>query len=139
MATACESRAGKTWCSRRALTAILGAAEGQKLWDHYQTRLDKVAASVAWPDGCGKIDVLEGLFGDAPYMKGAYFFRALEGKIGVAALDAALAAFFAQRHGQAARFSDLLDQVKAQSGYDAAACAASWLKSAAVPMEVTCP
>jgi aminopeptidase N len=128
-----------SYLEARAITAILGAAEGQKLWAHYQARLNPVAATIAWPDGCGTIDVLKDLFGDAPYIKGAYFFRALEGKIGVSALDAVLAKFFEQRKGQAARFSDLLELVKAESGYDAAGCAASWLKSATVPIEAACP
>lgn len=129
-----------SYLEARAVTAVMGELEGGKLWDHYQGRLDKVAAKVAWPDGCGQVDVLkDGLFGDAPYMKGAYFFRALEGKIGTAVLDAALAKFFAQWHGKAARFSDLLAEVEGESGYDASPCAASWLKATTVPAETVCP
>jgi len=127
-----------SYLEARSITAIMGATEGQKLWAHYQTRLTPVAATIAWPNGCGTIDVLKDLFGDAPYIKGAYFFRALEGKIGASALDAVLAKFFKQRQGQAAKFSDLLDLVKAESSYDAAACATSWLKATTVPIEAAC-
>lgn len=133
-----------SYLEARSIDAIMGAVEGQKVWDHYKTRLDNAmkgaGSKIAWPDGCGQVDILKsGLFGDIPYMKGAFFFRALEAKIGAQALDKALRAFYEAKKGKAARVTELLDAIKAESGYDPAGCAASWLKAEAVPAEPACP
>jgi aminopeptidase N len=132
-----------SYLEARSITAVMGAVEGQKLWDHYKSRLDLAmagtASKIAWPEGCGQIDVLTDLFSDIVYMKGAFFFRALESKISESVLDTALKAFYVKYKHKSATFANLLEIVKAQSGYDATACAESWLKSEAVPAEVACP
>jgi hypothetical protein len=133
-----------SYLEARSIGQVMGAAEGQKVWDQYQSRLlaamGTAVLQIAWPDGCGKLDILKDqLFSDIPYVKGAFFYKALEGKIGAPALDAALKKFLAMYVGKAAHFSDLLAVVKAESGYDAAACAQSWLKSAQVPAQNVCP
>jgi hypothetical protein len=133
-----------SYLEARSIAAVMGAAEGQKVWDHYQSRLDAVMSGkttkIAWPDGCGKLDILQdGYSLDVYYMKGAFFYKALAGKIGEDKLDAAMKKFVAAHAGKAAHFADLLDAVKTESGYDPAACAASWLKSEMVPAEQVCP
>ena len=46
---------------------------------------------VAWPQSCGVVDILDdGLFSRVPYVKGAFFYRAVEQRVGRAMLDAAL-------------------------------------------------
>ncbi|HMY21646.1 MAG TPA: hypothetical protein PKA58_35230, partial [Polyangium sp.] len=93
----------------------------------------------AWPDSCGVVDILKDkLFGDIPYMKGAFFYKALEGKITAAKLDEALASFYMKNKGRAAKMQDLLDEIKAISGYDPQACALAWLRSDALPAEMVC-
>lgn len=132
-----------SYLEARAIEQIMGATEGQKVWDNYLTRMNAALQGTApknvWPDSCGQVDVLKDLFGDLVYMKGAFFFRALEGKIGKAVLDTAIKAVFVKYKGKAARFSDLLTVVKVQSGYDANACAESWLRGMTVPAEQVCP
>jgi len=133
-----------SYLEARAIAKVMGVDEETKLWTHYQSRLDNAMAGsspkIAWPEGCGTIDVLkDGLFGDIVYMKGAFFFRALEGKIGANMVDTALKAFFAKYKGKAAHFQDLLDVTKSVVGYDATACATGWLRSEAVPAEAVCP
>ncbi|WP_170319869.1 M1 family metallopeptidase [Polyangium spumosum] len=133
-----------SYLEARAIAAVMGADEGTKLWTHYQSRLNTAmagaASKIAWPEGCGEVDILKDqLFGDIAYMKGAFFFRALEAKIGTSKLDPSLKAFFLKYKGRAARFSELLDIVKSVGGYDATACATAWLRSEAVPAEQVCP
>lgn len=133
-----------SYLEARAITQVMGAIEGQKLWDHYQTRLDSAMAKpgshIAWPDSCGVVDILkDGLFGDIPYIKGAFFYKALEGKITAAKLDQALASFYMKHHNQSAKMQDLLDEIKVVSGYDPTACAMAWLRSDAVPADAICP
>ncbi|MDI1446435.1 M1 family aminopeptidase [Polyangium sp. 6x1] len=133
-----------SYLEARAITEVMGAAEGTKVWSHYQTRLNTAmagsASKIAWPEGCGAVDILkDNLFGDIAYMKGAFFFRALEAKIGKQKLDPSLKAFFLKNKGKAAHFQDLLDILKSVAGYDAAACAAAWLRSETVPSEQVCP
>jgi len=131
-----------SYLETRSIGQIMGSAEGQKVWDNYKTRLDTAMlgsnSKNVWPDSCGQIDVLKALFGDLVYMKGAYFFRALEAKITKNVLDTALKAFIVKYKNKAARFSDLLTVIKVQSGYDATACAESWLRAEILPTEQVC-
>lgn len=129
-----------SYLAARALEQVEGAAAAKALWKDYGHRLDGLATGstmkVAWPEGCGEIDVLEDrLFGPAPYMKGAHFFRALEGKLGKEKVDRALRAFYAQYKGKAAGVSELLDTIKAETDYDAEACAIAWLREEDPPKD----
>ncbi|HVK64141.1 MAG TPA: M1 family aminopeptidase [Polyangium sp.] len=133
-----------SYLEARAITEVMGADEGTKVWSHYTTRLNKAmtgtAPKIPWPEGCGVVDLLKDqLFGDIAYMKGAFFFRALEAKVGKAKLDPSLKAFFLKHKGKAAHFQDLLDIIKSVGGYDATACATAWLRSEMVPSEQVCP
>ena len=47
--------------------------------------------------------------------------------------------FYAGRSGAAAGVTDLLATIRQVGGYDASACAASWLGQRAVPTELACP
>jgi aminopeptidase N len=133
-----------SYLAARALEEVAGAAEGERIWANYRGRLqaamDGPGPKLAWPDGCGRIDILkDGLFTDIPYLKGAFFWRALELRIGRGAVDAALRDFFRRYRHQAASFSDALASVARSSGYDAAACARDWLKREIVPAAAACP
>jgi aminopeptidase N len=134
-----------SYLTARALAAVLGNQAADMLWTRYQERLDSAMSSpntlkIAWPDSCGAIDIVaDGLFSHIPYMKGAFFFRALEERVGVTALDAALRSFVEERLGTAAGMQDLLDTVERVTGYDPQACAAAWLRNEAVPADGACP
>jgi hypothetical protein len=133
-----------SYLEARVAAAVLGASQGQDVWTGYQSRLNAAMTGtnlkIAWPDGCGALDILKDkLFSDIPYVKGAFFFRALESRIGVAALDTALRSFVAAHAGKAAHFADLLATIQAETGYDPTACAQMWLKTEAVPAQPDCP
>ncbi len=133
-----------SYLAARAMSETAGPAVGQLTWNSYQGRLDRLQAGAgnktAWPMGCNDIDILgDGLFNDAPYMKGAFFYRALENRIGVEALDAALAAFYDEYAGKAAGMQDMLDTIEAMTGYDPSVCAVQWLRSEFPPDSDTCP
>ena len=94
-----------------------------------------------WPDSCGVIDVLaDNLFTDAPYMRGAFFYRAVALTLGdPAMLDAALHAFYMQYMGKPAHMSDMLRVIQETTGYDPTACANAWLRSTTIPAVGPCP
>ena len=100
-----------------------------RLWRDYR---NMIRAGNAWPEGCNKIDVRD--FGSASvYARGALLFRALETDIGRPELDAALASFYVENRGQAKRFSDLLDHIKAKTEFDPLPCAKAWLRDETPP------
>jgi len=88
--------------------------------------------AVVWPETCGGVDPWVHRTSGV-YTWGAWFLAALEARVGTAAMDASLRRFFLQHRGKAAGVQQLLDAVRAETGYDAAACAEAWLRSAAVP------
>ncbi|MCG8074125.1 MAG: M1 family aminopeptidase [Candidatus Thiodiazotropha taylori] len=132
-----------SYLTARAISAIAGEAPGDEVWTSYGTRLAQLQQSssnkIAWPSGCQQIDILQdGLFGTAPYMKGAFFFRHLEFSLGVDLLDRILREFFLAYVGTAATMDDFLQLVEQRSGYDPEACAIAWLRSEAVPSGDNC-
>ncbi|MES9971253.1 MAG: M1 family aminopeptidase [Candidatus Thiodiazotropha sp.] len=127
-----------SYLTARAMSEVAGADFGSQVWSEYENRLDRLQSSdankIAWPEGCNEIDILEGgLFGIAPYMKGAFFFRHLEHVLGVQSLDRILADFYAANRGEAATMQDLLDLIAESSEYDPSACAAAWLRNETLP------
>lgn len=132
-----------SYLTARATGAVLGADAEAAVWSSYEGRLQSAmqssALKVAWPEGCGEIDILEDrLFSSVPYMKGAFFYRALERRIGVDVLMGALAVFYTEHVGGAATMSELLDVIAVESGYDPHACARAWLREEQVPAADTC-
>ena len=130
------------YLAARTLIAV-GATAGNTIWDDYRDDLDAIQADatknkIAWPQGCNQQDILDGLFGGAPYTKGAFFLRGLVMKVGETVVDNALSAFYNQYKGKAARMQDLLDVIKTETGYDPQQCALKWLRSNAVPTNEAC-
>jgi aminopeptidase N len=115
----------------------LDAEVGAAVWDEYADRLADLPDGVAWPASCGEVEILE-LFSDIPYIRGAYFYRAVAAEVGAAALDAALAAFYAAHAGEAAGVQEMLDTIEAETGFDPTACAQKWLRDPAVPADLGC-
>jgi len=127
-----------------ATEQVVGAAAGDAAWDGFARELDLAMAQsgpkVAWPEGCGEVDILEdGLFSPIPYMKGAFFLRAVEQRVGREALLGVLADFYAEQVGQAAGMADLLAAITASTGYDPTACAEQWLRQEPLPAVGECP
>ena len=126
-----------TYLAARVLEEVGGAALGQQIWDDYARQLAGLGTGAAWPTTCGEVDVLT-IFTRIPYIRGAYFFRAVADRIGADVLDDALAAFYAAWAGEAAGMQDLLDQIEATSGWDPTACADKWLRATTNPADPAC-
>lgn len=126
-----------SYLTARATEVAAGEAAGAAVWAGYQSQLNGVFASddrVAWPQSCGTVDVLkDGLFSQAPYMKGAFFYRAVADQIGKEALDQALGSFYRAHVGKAATMQEMLDHLRATTGFDPEPLAAGWLKGLGRP------
>lgn len=126
-----------SYLTARATEVVAGQAAGDAVWKGYQTQLDGVFASadrVAWPQSCGTVDVLkDGLFSQAPYMKGAFFYRAVAAQIGKEALDQALGSFYRAHVNRAASMQEMLDHLRTTTGFDPEPLARSWLKGTGRP------
>ena len=134
-----------TYLAARALEAAAGSVTSDAVWLAYRQELDAFTSQgtseVAWPQSCGEVDVLKsGLFSRNPYIKGAFFYRGVEQKVGREQLDAVLHTFYQRFAGQAAGMQDMLDTIDEVTGYDAQQCAEAWLVTATpVPQPVACP
>lgn len=129
-----------TYLAGRSLEVVAPAA-GTAAWNSYAAQLRSLSGNEpVWPQGCNQADpVRAGLYTVAPYMRGAFLLRGVAQRVGAAPLDRALGAFYRRYTGQAARMQDLLDTVRQETGYDASACAASWLRSTTIPAIGPCP
>ncbi|MBI5532357.1 MAG: hypothetical protein HY898_06565 [Deltaproteobacteria bacterium] len=127
-----------SYVAARALEAVEGASAGQALWDSYEQRLSAAVAAgntPAWPQNeCNEIDIAtHPIWSDIPYMKGAFFLRAIEQQVGRAALDKALAAYFKKYVGLAATTGNLIDTIHLETGFDPEPLADAWLRGLEVP------
>ena len=133
-----------SYIAARVVAEVVGQEAGARVWEGYERRLEsamsRCAILVARPPTCGEIDVVEdGLFCSIPYMKGAFFLRAVAERIGPEVLDQALAAFYRGNRGQAAGMDDLIGTIIATTGYDPTVCADAWLRQEAIPTDRRCP
>jgi aminopeptidase N len=125
-----------SYLTARAIEAVMGTDAGDEVWADYNWRLDDVVATgdhIAWPQSCGEIDVYTELWSEVPYMKGAFFYRAVEQEVGREAIDRALAAFYAEHAGGAASMRDMLRAIEEQTGFDPKELANAWLMSLGRP------
>ena len=130
-----------SYLAARALD-VVAPSVGAQVWQDYTNQLAAISPSApVWPQSCGQVDVIkDNLFTQAPYMRGAFFYKAVADKVGAAQLDAALAAFFAAHQGDKAGMADMLQTIQTVTGYDATACAQAWLLSTtAIPSPGPCP
>lgn len=114
---------------------------GTAVWRGYANELATFdGTELVWPDSCGSVDILkDNLFTNAPYIRGAFFYRAVAMKTSPALVDQALHDFYAAHQGGAARMQDMIDQIRTTTGYDATACAQMWLRSTTIPAVGPCP
>src|SRR3569833_2958742 len=117
-----------SYLAGRALD-VVAPTVGATVWMNYTNQLAAVKATdPVWPQSCGAVDgVKDHLFTEAPYMRGAFFYRGIAEKVGAAQLDQVLAAFYAARAGGSARMADMLALIQQLTGYDPTACAKTWL------------
>ena len=111
------------------------------MWQSYAKQLAGLSGTdKVWPEGCNSIDILgDGLYQTAPYIRGAFFYRALADKLGAVKIDETLAAFYAAHAGKAATMAEMLSTIQTVTGYDATTCATTWLRSTTVPSPGPCP
>ena len=120
---------------------VVAPSVGAATWQSYTTELNGIPGTdLVWPQSCGAVDILkDNLFTNAPYMRGAFFYRAVAEKTSPELVDQALAAFYAAHAGKPAHMADMLDTLKTVTGYDPTACAAMWLTSQTTPVPGPCP
>lgn len=126
-----------SYLTARALEATAGKAAGDAVWESYQAELDEVVRTedrLAWPkNACNTVDVLGDLWNNVVYMKGAFFYKAVEDAVGREAIDRTIARFYAEHKGQAAGMQDMLDTIEDETGFDATPLAEAWLRSMGTP------
>lgn len=125
-----------SYLTARALGGAKGPAAEQKVWEGYETRLKKAVADrdhVAWPDSCNEVDILKELYTSVPYMKGAFFYRAVAAAVGVDKLDQVIAKFYAAHVGKAAGMADMLAAIQKDTGFDPKPLAKLWLRQKGIP------
>ncbi len=128
-----------SYLAARALD-VVAPDVGAQVWQDYMTQLAAIAGTdPVWPQSCGKIDIEKGLFTQAPYMRGAFFYKAVADKVGADQLDIVLAKFFHAHQGGSAGMADMLAEIQADTGYDPTACAQAWLLATTVPTPGPCP
>jgi len=120
------------YLAARAIEEVQGKKAAEPVWKAYQayvdTKIKQNADMVVWPDGCGKIDIRTSLKGQLVYKKGALLWRAVADEVGADKLEAAMGVFFKANVHKAAKLTDLLATVKAQTGFDPMPLAQKFLR-----------
>ena len=129
-----------SYLAGRALD-VVAPTVGANAWAGYETELGQIQPDdLVWPTTCGAVDVIaDHLFTDAPYMRGAFFYRAVALKIGADKLDQALHAFYMAHATGSARMSDMLQTIQDVTGFDPHPCAELWLHGQTIPAVGACP
>lgn len=125
-----------SYLTARAVAGAEGAAAEQEVWKEYEERLTDAVSTrdhVAWPKTCNQVDILKELFTSVPYMKGAFFYRAVAQHVGVEKLDQVIGKFYLAHVGNAASMQQMLDAIETETGFDPAPLANSWLRELGIP------
>jgi aminopeptidase N len=116
----------------RALGQVAGAAKEAAVWADYQEELDAAIAdggAPAWPTGCNQIDILkDNLFTNLPYMQGAFFYKEVAARVGADKLDQVISNFYNAHKNQAASMQQMIDAIKAETGFDPSGIAQARLR-----------
>ncbi|HEY5949922.1 MAG TPA: M1 family aminopeptidase [Kofleriaceae bacterium] len=111
-----------SYLAARVLGKVAGAAKEASVWAEYKQELDDAIAeggAPAWPTGCNQIDILrDKLFTNLPYMQGAYFYKDVAAQIGADKLDTIIGDFYKANHNKPAGMQQMIDAIKAASGFD---------------------
>jgi len=110
-----------SYISARALS-VIDPSQETALWDEYQSELDDAIAeggAPAWPEGCNQIDIIkDNLFTNLPYMEGAFFYKDVAAQVGADVLDGVIGRFYVAHKNRPARMQDMIDAIKADTGFD---------------------
>ena len=135
------SEGAASYYEARLVEEVGDAGAGDAAWAAYEEELDdmrSIGNGIAWPQSCDAIDVLT-IFTRVPYVKGALFLRAVERKITRPMFDEAMRRFYQAHDGEASDVASLVAMFQEVSGYDASACAQTWLAQRPIPTELVCP
>jgi len=130
-----------SYLAARALD-VVAPSVGAATWQSYMTELNQVSVlDPVWPMSCGVVDIInDNLFTEAPYMRGAFFYKGVADKVGADKLDMALHTFFMAHQGVTGHMSEMLDTIKQVTGYDATQCAQTWMEQKIMlPTPGPCP
>jgi aminopeptidase N len=129
-----------SYLAARALD-VVAPSVGAQAWADYASQLSGIPGTdPVWPQTCGQVDVLkDNLFTNAPYMRGAFFYKAVADKVGAARVDQAIATFYLAHAGGTGTMAEMLDTIHTVTGYDPSACAQIWLTSQTQPTPGACP
>jgi aminopeptidase N len=126
-----------SYLAARSIQQAVGQSAADAVWQDYQAQLDYAVQNGdtrAWPETCNAIDILhDPLWSLIPYMKGAFFYKAVAQQVGAAALDQVLSKFYADHRGGTASMKDMLDAIATQTGFDPTMLATGWLESLGHP------
>jgi Peptidase family M1 domain len=111
-----------SYLAARALAQVAGPTMEAKIWADYQDELDAAIAeggAPAWPTGCNQIDILkDNLFTNLPYMQGAFFYKDVAAQVGADTLDTVIGNFYNAHKNKAAGMQQMIDAIKAETGFD---------------------
>jgi len=125
-----------SYLTARATEAVRGRDAAAAIWASYEARLARGVSTtdaIAWPETCGAVDAAK--LTQVPYMKGAFFLRAVAERAGVSRLDAVLRAFYDANRGKAAGVGDLVHAITEETGLDCGPLVATWLRGLGLPAE----
>jgi hypothetical protein len=110
-----------SYLAARALSQVAPEME-TTIWSDYQEELDaaiREGGAPAWPTGCNQIDIIQDkLFTNLPYMQGAFFYKDVAAQVGADKLDAVIAKFYAAHMNKAASMQEMVDLIRAETGFD---------------------
>jgi hypothetical protein len=111
-----------SYLAARSLAVTAGPTMEKTVWDGYQDDLDAAISeggAPAWPKGCNQIDIIkDNLFTNLPYMQGAFFYKDVAAQVGVDVLDRVIGRFYVAHKNQPAGMQDMIDAIKADTGFD---------------------
>ena len=118
-----------SYLANRALDVVAPTVGAASWASDTQELAAQKGTDLVWPQSCGVVDVIkDNLFTDAPYMRGAFFYKAIA-EIQASAPRARPSARRVLRRAQRWRGddADMLATIQQVTGYDPTACAQKWL------------
>ena len=127
------SEGAASYLAAKALGAVLGDDAEAQIWESYQVRLDRSEAELSGPvlaTSCTLESATEGgLYSSLSYMRGAWFFRSIEDRVGEEMVLDALQSFYSTHRSQAVRMTALIAHLESQTSLPLAPLTQAWLWS----------
>jgi len=120
-----------SYLAAKSVGAVQGAVAEAQVWLGYAARLDAASRSIQGPvlkSTCGSVNVEDAdLLTPLTYMRGAFFFKRVEEKVGSEALLAALASFYIAHAGDSVRMMALVRHIEQQTAITLIDEVSTWL------------